>query len=572
METFQERIYVRPDRKQYKKQLQNCVATLEDARSYQAARDILLTKEQCDAAFLTSYTLCQIRAGLAVDNAFYAGELAYFDKTFSKLRKEQNKWIAALLESPYRPLLADEFGEHFFRLLELDERLQDTRAIRCQMRENRLRRRYQKLIASAKIRFRKKPYTICELQADLQHHNPKIRRGAARTLARFYQNLAPQLDSLLNHLVRNRTQMAKKLGFKNYTSVAYRQLHRTDYAAKDIAKFRAAVRKYVVPACLKLRELQKRRMKLDDLCYADEAAFIAEGNPLPSGNAKDYLAVVTEMFHALSPKADACIDAVLSQASYHLAAKQNKCQDSFCALLPDTGTPFLFGNLGGTASDIELLTWLTGQAFALYSAAQAKPLAVNRVATGETAALHGAAMTYFSYPWMERFFGDTYKDFLSIHICNALFSIAHAACADAFQHRLYENPRATSQQRRALWKQLEQVYLPWRHYDGELFFESGGMWMQNANLFLRPFCDIDTALAQVGALELFFHMLKAPEQTWRDYMRLCAAGGSLPYARLRKLANLSNPFDASVVEAVTSGVLAILTPRHTNREERATEP
>ena len=44
------------------------------------------------------------------------------------------------------------------------------------------------------------------------------------------------------------------------------------------------------------------------------------------------------------------------------------------------------------------------------------------------------------------------------------------------------------------------------------------------------------------------------ESTWKDYLKLCEAGGSLPFLELVKLANLDSPFDEKVFKNVANKV------------------
>ena len=44
------------------------------------------------------------------------------------------------------------------------------------------------------------------------------------------------------------------------------------------------------------------------------------------------------------------------------------------------------------------------------------------------------------------------------------------------------------------------------------------------------------------------------ESTWKDYLKLCEAGGSLPFLKLVKLANLDSPFDEKVFQNVADKV------------------
>ena len=124
------------------------------------------------------------------------------------------------------------------------------------------------------------------------------------------------------------------------------------------------------------------------------------------------------------------------------------------------------------------------------------------------------------------------------------------ACVDEFQQRVYEERLTDAEARYDLWHELEQKYLPWRSYGGHAFLEKGGFWMQKQHIFMYPFYYIDYALAQMGAFEYLIRMEENREEAWKDYYRLCCAGGSQGYFELLKIGNLSNPFQEETVERI----------------------
>lgn len=110
-------------------------------------------------------------------------------------------------------------------------------------------------------------------------------------------------------------------------------------------------------------------------------------------------------------------------------------------------------------------------------------------------------------------------------------------------------------ERRAVWHEIETIYLPWRNYDGNKFLEEGGFWMQKQHVFLYPFYYVDYALAQMGAFEFYGRMKNDRENAWKDYYKLCQTGGSKGYFDTLKLANLSCPLKEGAVAKAVAGVL-----------------
>ena len=109
----------------------------------------------------------------------------------------------------------------------------------------------------------------------------------------------------------------------------------------------------------------------------------------------------------------------------------------------------------------------------------------------------------------------------------------------------------TPDERKAVWHELEQKYLPTRDYDGAEIFEKGAFFFQKLHIFMYPFYYVDYTLASMAAFEFYGKMQQDREAAWADYYRLCCLGGSLRYLDLLEAAHLSNPFrEGSVRKAI----------------------
>jgi oligoendopeptidase F len=117
-------------------------------------------------------------------------------------------------------------------------------------------------------------------------------------------------------------------------------------------------------------------------------------------------------------------------------------------------------------------------------------------------------------------------------------------------------------ERYAVWHELEQVYLPWRDYDGDPFLEKGGFWMQKQHIFLYPFYYIEYALSQVCAFQYYGRMKTDRAQAWQDYLRLCRAGGTRGYFELLEIGSLLNPFRDGTVAASLGHVVEEIRERY----------
>ena len=69
-----------------------------------------------------------------------------------------------------------------------------------------------------------------------------------------------------------------------------------------------------------------------------------------------------------------------------------------------------------------------------------------------------------------------------------------------------------------------------------------------------PFYYIDYTLAQTCAFQFWSKSQTNQDNTWKDYIRLCEAGGSLPFTKLVELAKLNLPFKDGCLEEVVENI------------------
>lgn len=241
-----------------------------------------------------------------------------------------------------------------------------------------------------------------------------------------------------------------------------------------------------------------------------------------------------------------------------LVSRPNKRVGGYCAPLPDYKAPFIFANFNGTSGDVDVLTHEAGHAFAGMVSSKHNELMELNAPTLDACEIHSMSMEFFTYPWMELFFGESAQKYREKHLVDALLFVPYGVCVDEFQHIVYENPDLSPEARRGAWRALEKKYLPHRDYDGDAYMEAGGFWQKQHHIYSAPFYYIDYTLASMSAFEFFGRMQEDRERAWADYMALCEAGGTLPYTGLLKLANLSSPFEeGGVKRAIAAAVKAV---------------
>ena len=430
------------------------------------------------------------------------------------------------------------------------------------IREGELTNQYQKDSALASTEFRGEKCNFYGLLKHMESTDRAERKEAFEAWAALYDSISPKLDAQYDELVHLRDGMAKKLGFSSYTELAYLQRRRFDYTQEDAAKFRRQIREVITPAVARIRERQKELLGVDKLRYYDESLVFPEGNADPIGTMEELVAKAQRMYREMSPETGEFFDFMVKYRLFDLETRPGKRMGGYMTRFPAYQAPFIFSNFNGTSADVDVLTHEAGHAFQGYLAMRSIPVSMLSGSTSEINEIHSMSMEHFAYPWMESFFGENTEKYITAHLIGALAVLPYMACVDEYQHRVYEKPDMTAKERRAVWREIEKAYMPWRDYDGNAFLEEGGFWMQKQHIFLYPFYYIDYALAQMGAFHYYGLMKTDRPKAWADYLRLCRAGGTKGYFDLLKEGGLPNPFEPGTVESCVGHVIDEILQRY----------
>ena len=130
------------------------------------------------------------------------------------------------------------------------------------------------------------------------------------------------------------------------------------------------------------------------------------------------------MYDALSPETAKFMQDMMKMELFDVLGRKNKRTGGYMEMLPNYHMPFIFANFNGTAGDCDVITHECGHAFQGYITADL-PIHEHNELTMETAETHSMSMEFFTEPWMDLFFGDRAKDYLSMHFEEFLMFIPY---------------------------------------------------------------------------------------------------------------------------------------------------
>ncbi|MDX8365748.1 M3 family oligoendopeptidase [Cytobacillus sp. IB215665] len=554
---FETYTYERPNMKEIEAQFQMAINKFKNASNVDEQGIAMNDFNKIRNDVLSMFNICYIRHSIDTEDEFYKQEQDYLDEVQPLLQGFVSDYYKELVNSKFRVELEEKWGKQLFALADAELKTFSPEVVEDLQLENKLSTEYTKLIASAKIMFEGEERTLAQLGPFAESTDRDMRKKANEARFGFYKEHAEQLDELYDKLVKVRTDIAVKLGYKNFVELGYYRMTRTDYNADMVKNFRDQVKEYIVPLATKLRERQQERIGVDTLKYFDEGFQYKTGNATPKGSPEWIINNGKKMYEELSPETNEFFNFMIDNNLMDLVAKKGKASGGYCSYIPNYKAPFIFSNFNGTSGDIDVLTHEAGHAFQGYESRNFEMTEYNWP-TYEACEIHSMSMEFFTWPWMELFFEEDTEKYKFSHLSEALLFLPYGVAVDEFQHFIYENPEATPKERKLAWRELEKKYLPHRDYDGNEYLEQGGFWQRQSHIYQTPFYYIDYTLAQICAFQFWKKSREDQQSAWNDYVHLCKQGGSQSFTNLVKVANLKSPFEEGCVQSVVGEIDAWL--------------
>ncbi len=544
---FSEMPYTRVDLAKVEEQFKDFIARAKEAENGEELFAIHKERYKFVADVMTNFTLAHIRHDIDTTDEFYTKENDYYDEIRPILENYEVAYSKVLYESPYREYMESKIGKVTFKNMEIALKAFDEKLIPLMQEENALVSRYTKLIATAKIPFDGDIYNLSLMTKFTTADDRDTRKRAWKAMSDYFMTVTDEIDEIYDLMVKNRTAQAKMLGYENYVELGYYRMNRNCYDKEMVANFRKQIKATFVPFAEKLHEERRKSIGVDKLKYYDNGVYFKNGNPAPIGTPEEILKAGQEMYRELSPETAEFFDFMMENELFDVLGRKTKRAGGYMTFIDNYKSPFIFANFNGTSGDVDVITHECGHAFQGYLMRDEEIREFSDI-TMETAEIHSMSMEYFTYGWMEKFFGDRKDDYLNMHFADSAIFVPYGTMVDEFQHIVYENPDMTPAERKAVWLKLEGEYRPFIDYEDDPFFGIGGYWQRQSHIFQSPFYYIDYVLASVCAMQFKVMMDEDYKNAWNNYLKLCKLSAKDFYVNMIKEVGLISPFADGCIE------------------------
>ncbi len=547
---FSEMPYVRPDIEAIRAAFDEIITAMDDAKNADEQLALYKKADEIKKHTFSMATIASVRHTIDTRDAFYTAENDFMDQNAPALEEKIQLLLDKMLTSPYRTALEEKLGSLFFKNLEIAARTFKPEIMPLMQEENMLVSEYQALYASMTVEFDGKTLPITKLGPYKQSTDREIRKAAYTAEGNCFDSHREKLDALYDKLVKNRTAQAKALGYENFIPLAYDRLGRNCYNPHDVAAFRDQIAEDFVPVVGKVKKVQEARIGVDALKFYDDIFMFPDGNPNPKGTSDEILAAGREMYRELSPETAEFIDFMYENELFDVLAKEGKAPGGYCTDITDYKAPFIFSNFNGTAGDVDVLTHEAGHAFAFFRAVRNVELSDYANPTMEACEVHSMSMEFLTAPYHDKFFGDMTKKYELSHLEDAVIFIPYGCMVDEFQHKMYECPDMTAEERNAFWLSLEKKYRPYLDFDALPFYGRGAGWQRQLHIYMHPFYYIDYCMAQTVAFQFWLASLENREAAWKNYLAFVDRAGTTTFEGLVKAANLELPYEKGTMKKI----------------------
>lgn len=529
--------------------------TALQSRPVHSAADLerwLLDRSELDAACSESRANLYITMTCRTDDPATAGAwTAYLDEVPPRLKPAGFELDKRQVElSKQFPLPQSRYA-----VLDRDTRVEvelfrpDSVPIETELAK--LDQKYDELCGGMSVDFDGATRTIPQMARYQQDKDRALRERAWRAVAERRLRDRDAIEAIFDEMIALRHKVALNAGFKNFRDWSFRAKKRFDYTPEMCSDFHEAVEKHVVPFNRRIDERRRRALNLDTLRPWDMAVDEQGRPPLrPFEGGQQLVEKTRRLYDRIDPElarmfrnlGDNAAHGAEHGAMLDLDSRKGKASGGYQYMRDRSRKPFIFMNAAGLNADVHTMVHEAGHMFHA-ELCKHDPLVSYRHSPMEFAEVASMSMELLTMPEWDEYYPDpahaarARRDQLE----HAVGILAWIAQINAFQHRLYENPEHTRDQRKAIWLEIDQRFgraLDWSALEHVRAY----VWHRQSHLFGVPFYYIEYGIAQLGALGLWLHSLKHSRPTALTlYRNALSLGGSKPLPEL--FAAAGQPFD-----------------------------
>jgi oligoendopeptidase F len=454
------------------------------------------------------------------------------------------------LQSPWRASMHADDRDKIARELQQRRKYTSPKLAQLQIEENSLIRDFKSFSAQATCSFFGRNTSLGVVIGKLNDPRPEIRKEAFLAHWSKIRSSREWLENLFTRLLKNRIEQAGVAGANSYTNLCFSDLGRFDYSAQDCKTFRDSIHQTIVPLVSELQSMQLQSLGSSTLRPWDANVwpkFLPSENPC-QGDLDAMLDAGGRIIAKIHPGFGRFFETLLEKRYIDIHPRNMKAPGAFCVVLPESRTPFVFGNFAGHFRDAFTLLHEFGHALHGSATLQIDNPLLRHPGL-EYCEVASMGLEFLAQPFLNEFWpraGDADKAW-ALHCFNALQFWPFMALLDEWQHTVYDEKLLDAADRSALWRQLSRKYRPNIDWSEMEDFEELG-WLSRPHPVTSPFYYIDYGIAQMGGVQLWLNSRKNYPHAVESYIRGLSLGSQRTLPELFSATSLNFDFSKSWVE------------------------
>ena len=451
--------------------------------------------------------------------------------------------------------LKGEFGI-WFKSVQVSLDLFDPRNIPLSTEETKAIQDYQKITGGMSVEFDGSVKTLQQVGAYLERTDRDLREKAWRTVwERRLQDKKP-LDDAFDKLFRIRNKIAKNAHCKDYIDYIFLAKRRFDYTPDDCKDFHESIEKLVLPLQREMYKRRAQKMGLERLRPWDLDVDPLNRPPLaPYKTGVELIEKVDRIFEGVHPQAGKWAREMQAKKLIDPDSRLGKAPGGYQIGFDESRLPFIFMNSAATDRDIYTLLHESGHSFHQFALAN-QPIFPYRDVPAEFAEVASMSMELIGMSNLKPFYGDD-KESIERSVLGELADVVWlfpwVASIDSFQHRLYEYPEHTAEDRSDIWDEIMSRYDAGVDYSG-LEAVRRNLWQKQLHLFECPFYYIEYGIAQLGALQVWANFKKEGPAAIDKLFKAESLGYSVSIPEMFNTAGIKFDFTPKTIEPLVQTV------------------
>jgi M3 family oligoendopeptidase len=472
---------------------------------------------------------------------------AEFDNKFSNCR--------------FSELLKDEKYSYMRKVRLVKSKMFHEKNILLTVREQELITKYREIMARITIEWDGETKSYSYIKAKLDSPNRQIREQAWRSLHESHMLVKPEIDRIMNELVKLRHNMALNAGFSNYRDYVF-QLKNREYSIQDCYSFHESVEKYAIPIWNHLAKLFKTELGIEKYRPWDLGPCTLQESPF--NNFIDLLDGVEKMLGKTDPYFQERFQYIRKQGLIDVEVRKNKAPGAVCFTLPKTKNVFIYSNFSPSFNAINALIHELGHALHFYKQFDNENGVQEQYLREEVAELYSHSLELLIIDKLDIFYSDEneFKKAQREQMHRAFSMLISPLSGDLFQHWLYTNPNHSPDERDAKYLEISKRF-QYSSVDIEGFeTQIGSSWIESFHYFQYPFYKIEYAISQLGALQLFQIYRENPEEAINCFKKGASMDWNSSIADIYRNTGVNFDFSEQTIKNLSEFMINIIEDLH----------